>query len=82
MCVGCCKCDGCPVNIAIPQMMESYNQFMITEGDMDAVKNSLKMKYNISGVMANRCVACGKCEQICPQKIPIIKRLKDIARMY
>ncbi len=82
MCIGCVKCDTCPVDIAVPQMMESYNQFILADGDIDAVKNCLKIQWNISGVMANRCVACGKCEQICPQNIPIIERLKKIARMY
>ena len=38
LCTGCSYCDECPVDIAIPKLMEAYNEFVLTGGDSGAVK--------------------------------------------
>ena len=31
---------------------------------------------------ASDCIACGRCEQVCPQHIPIIDKLRECAQAF
>ncbi len=31
---------------------------------------------------ASDCTGCGRCEEVCPQKLPIQKYLKDVAEAF
>ena len=71
-CTGCSYCaEGCPLKIAIPKLFALYNN----DGT----------DYNTAvgeGSKASKCVACGQCERICPQHLPVISYLKDVAAKY
>ncbi len=82
LCTGCSYCDSCPVDIPIPKLLESYNNFILSKGNMTQVKNRLKNHWGIDGSLAATCTACGQCETLCTQKLPIIKRLAEIAAAY
>lgn len=83
-CTGCSYCtDGCPQNIAIPKYFSLYN----------ADKQEIKEKgwrpqgnyYNrltASFGKASDCLACGQCEGVCPQHLPIIEHLKEVAAYF
>ena len=34
------------------------------------------------GRKASDCLACGKCEKVCPQHLPIRQLLKDVAKEF
>lgn len=81
-CTGCRYCvDGCPQKIAIPdyfKLMNDISKF----GEPQVGK--AKMYYNhYTGSMglgkASACIQCGQCEVHCPQHLPIIKYLEDVA---
>lgn len=78
-CTACEYCThGCPKNIAIPQYFALYNSVMRTSGSF-----SSQMVYYNNIVLNNHgkasdCINCGKCEQACPQHIPIRKYLVDV----
>lgn len=81
-CTACGYCThGCPKNIAIPQYFSLYNSMMRTTGSF----SSQMVYYNntaISHGKASDCIECGKCEQACPQHLPIRQYLKDVVEKF
>jgi uncharacterized protein len=81
VCTGCQYCDNCPEGIAIPQLMDAYNQ-KILGGDDQQILNRLKWHWGgMSHEEAAKCVECGRCEEECTQHLNIIERLKEIAAL-
>ena len=81
-CTGCSYCTpGCPMQIQIPKYFSLYNQNQ-REG-ADHVKNRNVYEEIAKGFgLASECIACGQCESICPQKLPIIDHLKSVAEDF
>ncbi len=81
-CTACNYCThGCPKNIAIPQYFALYNNIMRKTGSF----SSQMVYYNntaISHGKASDCIDCGKCEQACPQHLPIREYLKDVVDKF
>lgn len=83
-CTGCSYCtDGCPQNIAIPKYFSLYN------AEMQELKGKFwtpQGEYydRLTGIFgkASACIECGQCESVCPQHLPIIKYLKDVALRF
>ncbi len=74
--IKCTKCDyciDCPKEIKISKVFTLYND--IKENPSHEIND--KNEYsNIHNKNAIDCIACGKCEKVCPQKLPIIENLK------
>ncbi|NLM05553.1 MAG: 4Fe-4S dicluster domain-containing protein [Tissierellia bacterium] len=78
-CTDCKYCvEGCPQNINIPGLFETYNEKC--QFDLDN-KRSYEAYTKDKG-KASDCIECGACEGSCPQSIPIIDELKKIAKVY
>lgn len=80
-CTGCGYCMPCPHGVDIPECFSYYNEKYLMNDKM------AKFRYmrNLGGLSVNpsnasQCVACGKCEIHCPQRIEIIKELKKVSR--
>lgn len=68
-CTGCKYCLPCPEGIDIPQIISLYNEYYIKNMSEEVKK---KYRENIKrGNQAKKCAKCGKCEELCPQKLPI-----------
>lgn len=82
--IGCTACryctDGCPMNIAIPDVFRAVNT-------MRLYHEEFRPKSFYGGLIgqghgrAADCVACGQCEGVCPQHLPIIELLKEASGM-
>ena len=78
-CTGCGYCMPFPSGVDIPGTFRCYNA-MYSEKKSSGRRDYLQctaMRKNTSS--ASQCIQCGKCEQHCPQHIPIRKELKNAA---
>ena len=83
-CTGCSYCtEGCPQHIAIPQYFSLYNEDMREVEGKGWTPNG--SQYDLLGASfgkASECIACGRCEEVCPQHIPIIEKLREVAAFF
>ena len=78
LCTSCGYCDHCPADIPIVELMTTYNTYML-EDNIDLLKNLVGDWWNLTPDVAGKCTACGVCEKLCTQHLPIIERLGVIA---
>ena len=79
-CTACRYCtEGCPMEIPIPDYFAAMNRKLVFENEQDA-KKRYAMALERSGAGADSCIGCGQCEAACPQGLPIISYLEDVAR--
>lgn len=83
-CTGCSYCtDGCPKNIAIPKYFALYNeQKKLVRGEGWKPQKENYQELTSTFGKAADCIECGQCEGVCPQHLPIITHLKDVAKMW
>lgn len=83
-CTGCEYCiSGCPKQIPIPRCFSLYNadkQEVASKGwtpQGEYYDNMIKTTGK-----ASDCIGCRQCEQVCPQHLPIVKYLKEVAGYF
>ena len=83
-CTGCSYCtEGCPMHIAIPKYFSLYNAEMqeLKEKDFTS-QGTYYDNLTLTFGKASDCIACGQCESVCPQHLPIIENLKRVAKQF
>jgi predicted aldo/keto reductase-like oxidoreductase len=75
-CTGCRYCMDCPSGVDIPRVFALYNHYLFTKNKFNFGNQYKTMD---KSEQAHNCVSCGKCEDLCPQKIGIPKYMKEIA---
>ena len=77
--IGCTSCryctPGCPMNISIPDVFRAVNT-MNLYGDVFRPKAFYGGVIGQGHGRASECIACGQCEGVCPQHLPIIDLLR------
>ncbi|MDO4538979.1 MAG: aldo/keto reductase [Coriobacteriales bacterium] len=78
-CTACHYCtEGCPMGIPIPDFFEDMNELLVF-GDEAKAKRHYKEDAEDEDVWASQCIQCGQCEAACPQRLPIIEYLQQVA---
>ena len=84
-CTGCSYCtEGCPMKIAIPKYFSLYNEDMRENLEEKGWTINFSNYDNLTKTFgkASDCIECGQCEGVCPQHLPIIETLKDVAAHF
>ncbi len=75
-CTACSYCQPCPQNVHIPHIFSGYDNHYI----LDKLPQFTKQykQFIEEGKDGGLCIACGLCEEACPQHLPIIRLLEEI----
>jgi hypothetical protein len=76
-CTACGYCMPCPNGIDIPRNFRFYNQARVY-GLMDWAKE--RYASTDAEKRASACVECGQCEPKCPNQLPIVEQLAEVAK--
>ena len=76
-CTGCGYCMPCPKNVDIPGTFAAYNRRYQEGKFWGLVDYAMCTMLRKNPTAASNCVGCGKCEQHCPQSIPIREKLRE-----
>ena len=87
-CTGCAYCMPCPNGVNIPENFRYMNWYRVWGLEEEAKSAYAKLSAEgtwtpwagrIEGLQADECIQCGECESKCPQNIPIIEQLQEVA---
>lgn len=77
-CTACQYCMPCPKGINIPKSIAFYNQLAIYDNT-----DSIHEEYSwMEPDTAKECVTCRKCENVCPQSLPISDIMKKCVEKF
>ena len=79
-CTACRYCMPCPQGVEIPDILGLFNEYHMS-GQSDGVKKKYLEKIRPEG-RADKCIACGRCEEQCPQHLPIRRLMAEIPRVF
>ncbi len=68
-------CDGCPKGLDIPLFLSIYNELRFSP----SVNAGMRIDALPQDKRPGACVACGKCEKACPQKIAVPQAIREFA---
>ncbi|MCR5683115.1 MAG: aldo/keto reductase [Clostridiales bacterium] len=75
-CTGCRYCMPCPKGVDIPGYFRCYNAMSMEDAGTARKEFIQTVGLTKEPAFASQCVGCGRCEQHCPQGIPIREMLK------
>jgi predicted aldo/keto reductase-like oxidoreductase len=79
-CTACRYCMPCPQGVEIPDILGLYNEYYMS-GQSDEIKKKYLEKIRPEG-RADKCIACGRCEEQCPQHLPIRRLMAEIPHVF
>ena len=76
-CTGCRYCMPCPKGVDIPGIFRCYNAMYTESKSQGRFQFAQTVGLTKEPAFATQCIQCGKCEQHCPQSLPIREKLKE-----
>lgn len=71
-------CDGCPVGLDIPYLIECYNDYKFAQ----TITPGMRMDALSADKLPTACITCGQCKHACPQGIDVPSVLAELAELY
>lgn len=78
-CTACGYCMPCPQGIDIPGTFRCYNEMYTERPKVGKKEYLMTTAFRKNQNPASKCIKCGKCERLCPQKIGIREELRKAA---
>lgn len=76
-CTGCGYCvKDCPADIIIPEIFSTMNKYLIYDNLQSAKGGYQGFVKTVLHSDPSKCLACGRCEEVCPQHLNIIDEMK------
>ena len=79
-CTECKYCMPCPNGVAIPRDIRFYNDWCVYEQNPKLKEEYLT--WMAEEEQASSCIKCGKCEDACPQHLPIMSIMDEIVKAF
>jgi len=79
-CTGCRYCMPCPKGVDIPGIFRCWNTMYTESKSAGRFQFAQTVGLTRQPAFASQCIRCGKCEQHCPQSIPIRDKLQEADR--
>jgi predicted aldo/keto reductase-like oxidoreductase len=79
-CTGCRYCMPCQEGVNVPEIISLYNKYFMKDHS-DEIKSKY-WEHITPESQAKRCARCGKCEELCPQHLPIREILSRAAMIF
>ena len=76
-CTGCRYCMPCPKGIEIPNIFSCYNDMFVSSKRYGRLRYFQTVALTAQPSFVSQCIKCGKCEQHCPQGLPIREKLQE-----
>ncbi len=76
-CTACRYCQPCPAGVQIPEVLAALNSSALWQ-----TANAWFTGYARIAGGPGACTECGKCEEVCPQALPIRALLKETASTF
>ena len=71
-------CDGCPMELDIPYLLQCYNDYKFAT----TMTPSMRIDALEEDKRPSACIGCGQCMHACPQGIDVPAALAELAEMY
>ena len=71
-------CDGCPMELDIPYLLQCYNDYKFAQ----TMTPSMRIDALEEEKRPAACIGCGQCMHACPQGIDVPSALAELAKMY
>ena len=71
-------CDGCPMELDIPYLLQCYNDYKFAT----TMTPSMRIDALSDDKRPAACIGCGQCMHACPQGIDVPAALAELAEMY
>ena len=71
-------CDGCPMELDIPYLLQCYNDYKFAT----TMTPSMRIDALSEDKRPSACIGCGQCMHTCPQGIDVPSALAELAEMY